>query len=277
MAMAVSTRPDPYRGPLVASLALHAVIIAAMASNLSFCSPQVKLLPPPAHVTAVVVERNTVAPPRPQPAPVPAAEPPPAPEPPPPPKPEPKPVPKPEPRPAPKPEAKPVAKPVPKPETKPAPKPEPKPAPKPEPRPAPKPVVPVADFDALLAEEAREQTAQSAAQQQAAREAQARAAREAVVVNEFKALIRDAVERRWSRPPSARNGLSVTLSVNLIPGGEVTGQPVIVKSSGDPAYDRSVQNAILLASPLPVPTDPALFNAHFRKFTFVARPEDLNR
>ena len=41
----------------------------------------------------------------------------------------------------------------------------------------------------------------------------------------------------------------------------------VVRSSGDPLFDRSVETAVLKASPLPLPTDASLFN-HFREINF---------
>jgi colicin import membrane protein len=46
--------------------------------------------------------------------------------------------------------------------------------------------------------------------------------------------------------------------VEQIPGGEVTGIEV-VRSSGNHAFDRSVEAAIRKASPLPQPKDPSVF------------------
>ena len=264
--MAVMFRRDTWRGPVVLSVLLHSGIVLALTLNLSFCTPEVKLPPVPLHVKAVVIDRQQ---PVPQLAPAPELPPPPEPEPPKPPevrKPEPpktapnKPVPKPDPK---KPDPK-------KPEVKP---PEPvKKAPPPQPAP---------DFEALMDREdrtlAEQETSRKAADTRAAADAAARDAATARVLQEYKGLILNALRQRWSRPPSARNGMSVTLSVNLIPGGEVVATPAITKSSGDAAFDRSAQNAVMLASPLPVPADPAIFNAHFRKFTFVARPEDLKQ
>ena len=56
------------------------------------------------------------------------------------------------------------------------------------------------------------------------------------------------------------------MKVRLIPGGDVVSVSV-VRSSGDPVFDRSVETAVLKASPLPLPEDPALFK-HFREINF---------
>ncbi len=46
----------------------------------------------------------------------------------------------------------------------------------------------------------------------------------------------------------------------------------VVQSSGDPVFDRSVENAVYRASPLPLPDDSALF-PYFRELEFTFRPE----
>ena len=71
---------------------------------------------------------------------------------------------------------------------------------------------------------------------------------------------------------SATQGLKCTIQVKLLPSGEVM-DAVVVGSSGDPVFDRSAENAVRKASPLPVPQDRAVFNQSFRVFTFVFKPE----
>ena len=45
------------------------------------------------------------------------------------------------------------------------------------------------------------------------------------------------------------------MEARLIPGGEVTpGSVRVIRSSGNPAFDRSVVAAVYKASPLPVPS-----------------------
>ena len=78
---------------------------------------------------------------------------------------------------------------------------------------------------------------------------------------EYIAQIKDKIERNWLRPPGTALGLKCIVRVSQIPGGEIV-QAEILKSSGDVAFDRSVEEAVLRSSPLPVPKDPSLFDRH---------------
>jgi colicin import membrane protein len=91
------------------------------------------------------------------------------------------------------------------------------------------------------------------------------------VVNQYVEIIKQKIQRNWLRPAAARQGLSCTIAVNLMPGGGVLNARVI-KSSGDPVFDRSVESAVLKASPLPLPPDAALFE-RFRELEFIFNPE----
>ena len=85
-------------------------------------------------------------------------------------------------------------------------------------------------------------------------------------------MIKDKVERNWSKPANAKPGMSCTVFVRLIPGGGVS-HVEITKSSGDGIFDSSVERAVRKAEPLPVPPDPALFD-RFRDVRFVFKPEE---
>ena len=87
----------------------------------------------------------------------------------------------------------------------------------------------------------------------------------------FGALIRQKVERNWLRPQTARPGMSCKVLVRLTAKGDVL-LARVVESSGDTAYDRSVEAAVYKASPLPLPPDVALFE-YFREINFVFKPE----
>lgn len=87
----------------------------------------------------------------------------------------------------------------------------------------------------------------------------------------FTALIKQKVQRNWLRPQTAREGMSCTVLVRLTAKGEVL-LARVVESSGDTAYDRSVEAAVYKASPLPLPQDVTLFD-YFREINFVFKPE----
>lgn len=121
------------------------------------------------------------------------------------------------------------------------------------------------------AAEAQRREAEQALQSQlAAEQAGMEAARVQGVVAEYIGHIQERIQRSWLRPPGSAAGLSCVVQVGLIPGGEVA-RVQIVRSSGDPVFDRSVETAVYKASPLPLPPDAALFK-HFRDLRLIFKP-----
>lgn len=96
----------------------------------------------------------------------------------------------------------------------------------------------------------------------------------AAIIDQYRGLITQRVENKWTRPLSARAGMTVTLRISMLPGGEVA-NVVPTVSSGDTAFDMSAVDAVRSASPLPVPTDVAVFNQSFRNFIIKFSPKDL--
>jgi colicin import membrane protein len=121
----------------------------------------------------------------------------------------------------------------------------------------------------LAAEKKRREDAlrkQLAAEERAEQEARFR-----TLTQKYIGLIQGKVTRSWIRPVAVKKGLTCIVKVKLIPGGEVIDARV-VKSSGNTAFDRSVETAVLKASPLPMPTEPGL-QQRFRDITFEFKPE----
>ena len=85
-------------------------------------------------------------------------------------------------------------------------------------------------------------------------------------------LIQNHVRRQIIEPPNLQGNPQVEFDVVLIPGGEVLSVR-LRRTSGNPAYDSAVERAILKASPLPLPPDPALFQ-QFRELTLRIRPKE---
>ncbi|HEX2790413.1 MAG TPA: cell envelope integrity protein TolA [Steroidobacteraceae bacterium] len=76
---------------------------------------------------------------------------------------------------------------------------------------------------------------------------------------EYLSLITARINRAWIRPASARPGVKCLLHITQIPGGEIT-HVVVAGCNGDEAVRQSVETAAYRASPLPAPSDPALFD-----------------
>ncbi len=128
--------------------------------------------------------------------------------------------------------------------------------------------------------EERRKSAESSLKEQLAREekerteAKAKAEQAALAQSELariEGLIRQKVERNWVRPAGWTKGMECVVRVRLAPTGEVI-SATIARPSGSPTFDRSVENAVYKASPLPLPEDKSLFE-HFRELELRFRPE----
>lgn len=75
--------------------------------------------------------------------------------------------------------------------------------------------------------------------------------------------LRQKIERNWVKPATAGPGLNCTVSVRQSPSGDVL--TVEVQScNGDDSVRRSIEAAVQKASPLPLPSNPALFERNLR-------------
>ena len=170
------------------------------------------------------------------------------------------------------------------PKQQPKPKPKPKPTPREQPAPAPK----TSSKEQAPAEPAHEEEAPRLTEQDMARETLADI--ESLLASEQRAqpgvtaspsdtaaaLIRQAVIGRWTRPPSARNGMVAVLEIALVPTGDVVGVTVL-ETSGNVAFDRSAMNAVDKVGRFPEVSalERAVFERDFRRFQLIFRPEDL--
>jgi colicin import membrane protein len=90
-------------------------------------------------------------------------------------------------------------------------------------------------------------------------------------LDKYKALIIQAISGQWIVPPNLSQNISCELNVRVAPGGVVT-EVTVIKSSGNPVLDNSAIAAVNKASPLPVPTEPSLFN-QFRELHLTIKPD----
>ena len=170
---------------------------------------------------------------------------------------------------------------------KPKPKPKPKKTPKPKPTPAPVPAVESKPQPTEVTQPAPAAAPELDAEQLAAltreeletlvdADIMTTGAGEPSLRDVVAATIQAAVINRWTRPPSARNGMVAVLAIQLVPTGEVVGVGVL-QSSGDTAFDRSAMTAVNRVGRFPevAKLDDPTFEANFRRFQLIFKPEDL--
>jgi colicin import membrane protein len=165
---------------------------------------------------------------------------------------------------------------------------EPKPEAKPEPKPVPK---KREDDKAARAQKAAEESARREAREQeakreladkeakaaadkiAAEKAAAEQAARAAAARENQKYISGIHAKVWARvalPADLQGNPQAVFMVSLLPGGELQNVER-VQSSGNPAYDAAVENAIRQAQPFVVPSGDE-FQRSFRRFPMTFRP-----
>ena len=129
--------------------------------------------------------------------------------------------------------------------------------------------------EALQAEIARQEAElqkQLEAEEQA-RQAEARRQASLSEINKYRSLIKEEVTRHWNIPATAHDDLICEVKVRLIPSGDVV-DVLIIKSSGDPAFDNSVEKAVYRAAPLSVPPVESGLFEEFREVVFQFEPRN---
>jgi colicin import membrane protein len=127
------------------------------------------------------------------------------------------------------------------------------------------------------AEERRLLDEQLRQEELAADEARLQAARQSELdseKNKYMFMIQKRVESKWLKPSGWQRGTNCKVRVRLVPGAG-TAQVIdvrVIKSCGQPLFDRSVESAVFSASPLPFPTAPELMN-QFREIVLDFKPE----
>jgi colicin import membrane protein len=119
------------------------------------------------------------------------------------------------------------------------------------------------EMEARLQREA-ELSAKLAAEQRIA------AARSGAAGQQYIRQIAAHIERRWNRPPGATPGTQCEVRVTQAESGTVI-RVEGVRCNRDETVRQSIEDAVLRASPLPQPSDPALFD---RNLTITFRPEN---
>lgn len=93
------------------------------------------------------------------------------------------------------------------------------------------------------------------------------------VIDKYKSLIIQAISQQWIVPDDLDKNLVCKLLINVGPGGVVL-RIQVTQASGNPLLDRSAQNAVMKASPLPVPKETSLLDS-FRVIQLTVKPNEI--
>lgn len=129
------------------------------------------------------------------------------------------------------------------------------------------------ELDEELARQLQEDLAGEARLLQRGARSQAEAAARLRMIEDYRGRIRNKIHGHLRLPPNLIGNPEVVYQVRLLPDGEIL-RLTLVKSSGQPAYDRQVELAILKASPLPLPPDRELASAFREELILKFRPYD---
>jgi colicin import membrane protein len=111
------------------------------------------------------------------------------------------------------------------------------------------------------------------AAQAAAADKLAKSASSAGVLDEYRSKIQAKIRGNVNKSLCATANPELKFDIALLPTGEMTGLPKLLKSSGSKACDEAVERAIMASQPLPVPADGVAF-AQFRNLKLTFRPND---
>ena len=113
-------------------------------------------------------------------------------------------------------------------------------------------------------------------QAMAAEQAEINAREDEQVANSYMQMIRQRLTENWNRPPSARRDMETLIEIRLVPTGRIVGVNIL-QSSGDGAFDRSVEQAAFKAEHFEElqQLEARLFEKHFRTVKVAFSPEDL--
>lgn len=122
------------------------------------------------------------------------------------------------------------------------------------------------DYEARAAKKEQERVRDVRAQIRAETSAATR-----VQVERYTDKIRSKIRSKMKAVPDVPESAEAIFKITLLPDGSLLDDPVLLKSSGIPAYDNAAARAILLAQPLPMPTDISL-QREFRELRLSIRP-----
>ncbi len=112
--------------------------------------------------------------------------------------------------------------------------------------------------DALLEQKAKEDDKRKKDEELRRKREAEQVSAQTKLLQEHISRIRAKIQSKVNLPPGLAGNPEAHYGVTLLPGGDVL-EIRLVKSSGVPAYDLAIERAIKASEPLPVPSQPELF------------------
>ena len=101
----------------------------------------------------------------------------------------------------------------------------------------------------------------------------AKASANAGVIDEYKRKIQDKIKGNVNNELCGDGKPVLKFKIDLLPSGELSGNPKLTKTSGLEACDDAVERAIMASQPLPLPEDVAL-KSQFRNLNLTFTPNN---
>lgn len=101
----------------------------------------------------------------------------------------------------------------------------------------------------------------------------AKAAANAGAIGEFTNKIQAKIRGNVNKSLCGDGNPELKFEIGLLPTGELSGNPKLIKSSGNAACDDAVERAIMASEPLPLPKDTSLFS-QFRNLKLTFHPNE---
>ena len=101
----------------------------------------------------------------------------------------------------------------------------------------------------------------------------AASAANASVIGEYKSKIEIKIRGNVNKTLCSDGNPELQFKIGLLPTGDLSGSPKLIKSSGSEACDAAVERAIVASQPLPLPKDPAIYS-EFRNLNLKFKPND---
>ncbi len=95
----------------------------------------------------------------------------------------------------------------------------------------------------------------------------------ASIIGEYTDKIKAKIRGNVNKTLCGDGNPELRFDIALLPTGELTNAPKLIKSSGSSACDAAVERAITASQPLPLPSDPAIY-AKFRNLNLRFKPNE---